>query len=133
MFFRRERPKAVTFSDRLETLRRSGFTVTPEGSAWRVARGAAVATVAEGRVDRAGILLAGETARLVDGGYQKFFRTPSGKQKPALASELETLHDFEEDLREALGLTSLYNQSLGTESTYYLYDRVKGRGDVLLK
>jgi len=26
-----------------------------------------------------------EIGALVDGGYQKFFHTPSGKQKPALA------------------------------------------------
>jgi len=68
-----------------------------------------------------------EIGSLVDGGYQKFFRTPSGKTKPALASELKAIHDFEEDLKEALGLESLYNESLGTVSTYYLYDRVKDR------
>ena len=79
------------------------------------------------RVQAAGILLCGEIASLVDGGYQKFFQTPTGKTKPALASELKALHDFEEDLKEALGLESLYNESLGTVSTYYLYDRVKDR------
>jgi len=63
----------------------------------------------------------------VDGGYQKFFRAPSGAQKPALASELKALHEFEEDLKAGLGLVSLYNESLGTVSTYYLYDRVKDR------
>ena len=68
-----------------------------------------------------------ETGVLVDGGFQKFFRTPSGKEKPALAAELQALHDFEEDLREALGLESLYNQSLGTVSALYLYDRVQDR------
>jgi hypothetical protein len=30
-------------------------------------------------------------------------------------------------LREGLGLTSLYNEALGTVSTQYLYDRVKDR------
>jgi len=30
-------------------------------------------------------------------------------------------------LREALGLVSLYNESLGTVSTQYLYDRVQDR------
>ncbi len=68
-----------------------------------------------------------EIGMLVDGGYQKFFRTASGKQKPALAEELKALHDFEEDLKEALGEESLYNESLGTVSTFYLYDRVKDR------
>ena len=45
----------------------------------------------------------------------------------ALASELKAVHAFQEDLREALGLVSLYNESLGTVSTEYLYDRVQGR------
>ena len=50
--------------------------------------------------------MGGEIGSLVDGGYQKFFRTPSGKTKPALASELKALHDFEEDLKEGLGQES---------------------------
>ena len=77
--------------------------------------------------DRAGILLGGEIAVLVDGGFQKFFRAPSGKKKPALADELKALHDFEADLKEKLGLKSLYNEGLGTVSTLYQYDRVKDR------
>ena len=64
---------------------------------------------------------------LVDGGYQKFFLTPSGKKKPALADELKALHDLEADLKEKLGLPSLYNEGLGTVSTLYQYDRVKDR------
>ena len=63
----------------------------------------------------------------MDGGYQKFFRTPGGKKRPALADDLKALHDFEEDLKEAFGQTSLYNESLGTVSTLYQYDRVKDR------
>ena len=59
--------------------------------------------------------------------FQKFFLAPGGQKKPALASELRDIHEFEEDLREALGLVSLYNESLGTVSTEYLYDRVQGR------
>jgi hypothetical protein len=42
-------------------------------------------------------------------------------------SELREIHNFQEDLREALGLTTLYNESLGTVSNLYLYDRVEGR------
>jgi len=66
-------------------------------------------------------------AKLVDGGFQKFFLAPDGGRKPALAPELKGIHAFQEDLREALGLESLYNESLGTVSTQYLYDRVKDR------
>jgi hypothetical protein len=71
--------------------------------------------------------LGGDIAALVDGGYQKFFRTSGGLQRPANARDLQSLHDFEEDLKEALGEESYYNDSLGTVSTYYRYDRVKDR------
>ena len=47
--------------------------------------------------------------------------------KPALAEELKEIQKFQEDLREALNLTSLYNESLGTVSNLYIYDRVEGR------
>lgn len=133
MFFRRERAKDPTFSERLENLRRAGFTVEPlAGSAVRVSRGAYATELDEFDdqvrvVARAGILMNGEIGALIDGGYQKFFRTPSGRQKPALAGELRAIHDFEEDLKEALGEESYYNESLGTVSTYYIYDRVENR------
>jgi hypothetical protein len=133
MFFRRERPKNPTFSERLDDLRKAGFTVTPgDGGVVRVIRGDYAVELKEedGKVratDRAGVLLCGQIAYLVDGGFQKFFRTKSGSQKPALADELKALHDFEEDLKEALGQESYYNESLGTVSTYYLYDRVQDR------
>ena len=50
----------------------------------------------------------------------------SGKRKPALAEQLKALHKFEEDLREGLEQETYYNQSLGTVSTFYLYDRPEG-------
>jgi hypothetical protein len=56
-----------------------------------------------------------------------FWKAPSGRRVPALASQLKSLHAFEEDLKEALGLTSLYNQGLGTTSDLHLYDRVEHR------
>jgi hypothetical protein len=77
--------------------------------------------------ERAGILIGAEIAVLVDGGFQKFFRTPHGIRKPATADHLNALHDFEEDLMEAFGEKVLYNTALGTVSTYYQYDRVKDR------
>ena len=79
------------------------------------------------RKDEALDSLTGGIAQLIDGGFQKFFLAPDGSKKPALASELKGIHAFQEDLREALGLESLYNESLGTVSTQYLYDRVKDR------
>ena len=133
MFFRRQRPTEITFQDRLGNLKRAGFSVTPRSDGTvLVSKGECAVALHEtgGQIRRAqlaGILMGDEIGSLVDGGYQKFFRTPSGKTKPALASELKAIHDFEEDLKEALGLESLYNESLGTVSTYYLYDRVKDR------
>lgn len=133
MFFRRERPKNLTFDERLNQLKSQGFTVTPQaGGGVRVSRGACAVDLAnqEGAVhigERAGVSMGSEIGFLVDGGFQKFFRTKSGHKKPATAAELKALHDFEEDLKEGLGQESLYNESLGTVSTYYLYDRVKDR------
>ena len=133
MFFRRERPKQLSFTERLENLRRVRFTVDsqPDGAV-QVSRNG-VGVVLRNVNDmihvasRAGLVMEGEIGSLVDGGFQKFFRTPSGKKKPALARELKAIHEFEEDLKEGLGLKSLYNESLGTVSTFYLYDRVKDR------
>ena len=133
MFFRREKPQQPTFQEQLQNLRRLGFTVTalPSGE-MKVARDGVAALLrdADGQARlaaRAGVEMGDEIGALVDGGYQKFFRTPSGRQKPATADELSAIHGFEEDVAEALGLDSLYNESLGTVSTYYLYDRVKDR------
>ncbi|HEV2690190.1 MAG TPA: hypothetical protein VGV35_16645, partial [Bryobacteraceae bacterium] len=63
--------------------------------------------------------------------YQMFWRTPSGKQMPAQARQLSALHSFGEDLKEGLGLPSLYNEGLGTTSELHMYDRVehRDRGD----
>jgi hypothetical protein len=57
-------------------------------------------------IGKPGILLGNEIAELVNAGYQMFLRTPSGREAPALAPHLKTLHAFDEDLREGLGLTS---------------------------
>src|SRR5262245_41937372 len=110
MFFRRERPKQITFEDRLESLRKTGFTAKPSGGGrvlvTREGDGAAIENGGETPkiVERPGLLLHGGIAKLVDGGYQKFFLTVEGAKKPALAEELKGVHAFEEDLREALGM-----------------------------
>jgi hypothetical protein len=130
MFFRRPVPKIPTFDERLDGLKRAGFIVKSlPGGVIRVERNpCGVELSAEGRLlHPAGILMGNEIGALVDAGFQKFFQTPSGKRKPGLAEELKALHDFEEDLREGLGEESYYNQSLGTVSTFYLYDRLKDR------
>ena len=75
---------------------------------------------------RPGWLLGGQIARLVDKGYQKFLKTPK-LEIPATADHLRAIQEFSEELNQAAGATSLYNESLGTTSDRYLYDRVKGR------
>jgi len=135
MFFRRETPREPGFKERLENLRSLGFTVTflNAGHA-RVSRdgiGAIVEDKAGQRphVNQAGLMTGDEIGLLVNAGYQMFWRTPSGKRVPAQAAQLKNLHNFEEDLKEGLGLPSLYNQSLGTTSDLHLYDRVEHRDE----
>jgi len=76
--------------------------------------------------ERPGILIRGEVARLLDRGYQKFIKT-SQFELPATASQLHAIHRFSEELTQLIGGTSLYNQSLGTTSDLYQYDRLRGR------
>jgi hypothetical protein len=73
-----------------------------------------------------GYLIAGEISRLIDKGYQKFLKT-SKSEIPATADHLKALHQFSEELREAMGRVSLYNESLGTVSDRYVYDRIENR------
>ena len=77
------------------------------------------------------IMLKGQFTRLWDAGYQKFLLTDEGLKLPALASHLENLRKFNEELRTALGVPTFYNEALGSVSQLSVYDRVKGRpGDV---
>lgn len=75
-----------------------------------------------------GYLIAGEIARLVDKGYQKFLKTTKS-EVPATADHLKAIHTFSEELKEATGSISLYNEGLGTVSDRYMYDRVKDRDE----
>jgi hypothetical protein len=77
------------------------------------------------------IMLNGKFTRLWDAGYQKFLLTDDGMKVPALASHLENLRKFNEELRTALGVPTFYNEALGSVSQLSVYDRLKGRkGDV---
>jgi hypothetical protein len=135
MFFRNEKLKLPTFEERIANLKQFGFLSVPEsGSRCRVTRdgcGAVIEDLGGGKVaiGKPGILLGNEIAELVNAGYQMFLRTPSGREAPALAPHLKTLHAFDEDLREGLDLTSLYNLSLGTTSDAHMYDRVIDRDE----
>ena len=73
-----------------------------------------------------GNLIGGEISKLVTRGYQQFLKTTK-TEAPATADHLKALHQFTEELKEALALPSLYNESLGTVSESYHYDRIKDR------
>ena len=77
-------------------------------------------------VERPGAMLGGEIARLLDRGYQKFIKT-SQFEVPDSATQLQAIHLFSEELSQLTGAISLYNESLGTTSDLYQYDRLKGR------
>jgi hypothetical protein len=77
-------------------------------------------------VGRPGLVLGGEIAHVLDRGHQKFFKTNS-LEIAATADRLKAEHRFIEELDEATGGISLYNESLGSVSDEYMYDRVKGR------
>lgn len=77
-------------------------------------------------VESPGALVGGEVARLLDRGYQKFIMT-SKYELPASASQLQAIHLFSEELKQLTGAISLYNESLGTTSDLYEYDRLQGR------
>src|SRR5580698_1926409 len=117
-----------TFNDVLSLLGGQRFDVAPaqEGAkrtpnAVQIRKygcAAEIAAAPDGTVEvlaRPGWLLGGEIARLLDRGYQKFIKT-SKLEIPATADHLRAIHEFSEELNEAIGATSLYNQSLGTTS-----------------
>ena len=73
-----------------------------------------------------GYLIGGEISKLINRGYQQVLKT-SKTEVAATADHLKSLQQFSEELKEALGLPSLYNESLGTVSEAYQYDRIVGR------
>ena len=133
MFFRREKPHEPTFAERIAALKNFGFSSKSLDSRRAQVMRDGIAAIVEDRpaerphVNKAGLLLGDDIGLLVNRGYQVFWRTPAGKHVPALATQLKALHNFEEDLKEGLGLPSLYNESLGTTSDLHLYDRVEDR------
>ncbi len=73
-----------------------------------------------------GYLIGSEISKLINRGYQQFLKTAKN-EVPATAAHLKALHQFSEEMKEALALPSLYNESLGTVSESYHYDRIKDR------
>jgi hypothetical protein len=134
-----KKPNHPSFAQILDTLRAQGFEATNfagvAGGVLVSKYGAAAVLIppkdAEAPVAYAespGVLVRGEVARLLDRGYQKFIKT-SQFELPASASQLHAIHRFHEELTLLTGGTSLYNESLGTTSDVYEYDRLRGRED----
>jgi hypothetical protein len=73
-----------------------------------------------------GYQIGNEISKLINRGYQQFLKTTK-TEVPATADHLKALHNFAEEFKEALGAPSLYNESLGTVSDAYVYDRVEER------
>ena len=132
MFFRRVKPHIATFDECLKTMAGLGIKSSKKSDAKAaVMRDRCAAVIktdgSSYAVDPIGIVVGNEIAVLVDGGNQKFWQAPSGKREPAQAEQLVALHAFAEDVRESLGLTSLYNEGLGSVNASHMYDRVKDR------
>jgi phosphomannomutase len=124
-----------TYEEALAWLRDHGFDVTDApGTTTRVFLrkynvSAAIQKTAEDGIKifaYPGCLIGSEISKLVNRGYQQFLKT-SKQEIPATAEHLKALQQFSEELKEALGLPSLYNESLGTVSEAYQYDRVENR------
>ena len=133
-----KKPVRATFDQCMGTLRERAFEVSSfkgiSGGTLVAKYGAAAVLVPAADLEggpatffeRPGILVRGEIARLLDRGYQKFIKTAQF-ELPATAAQLHAIHQFQEELTQAIGGISLYNQSLGTTSDLYEYDRLEGR------
>ena len=127
--------EARTYEEALAWLRDNGFDMTDApGTASRVflrkynGSAAIQKTPGDGVKIFAfpGYLIGSEISKLVNRGYQQFLKT-SKTETPATADQLKALQTFSEELKMALGLPSLYNESLGTVSESYHYDRIENR------
>src|SRR5579863_4028987 len=124
-----------TYEDALAWLREHGFDITEApGTNGRVflRKHNVSAAIQKGPDDSIkvfaypGYLIGSEISKLVNRGYQQFLKT-SKTEVPATAEHLKALQSFSEELKEGLGLPSLYNESLGTVSESYHYDRIEDR------
>jgi hypothetical protein len=127
--------EARTYEEALAWLREHGFDVLEApGTNGRVFLrkynvSAAIQKTAEDGVKifaYPGYLIGSEISKLVNRGYQQFLKN-SKTEIPATADHLKALQSFAEELKVALGLPSLYNESLGTVSESYHYDRIEDR------
>src|SRR6266478_2381649 len=124
-----------TYEDAVSWLREHGFDlIEAPGTQGRVFLRKYNCSAAIQKTDDGGVkifaypgyLIGSEISKLVNRGYQQFLKT-SKTEVPATADHLKALQQFSEEMKEALGLPSLYNESLGTVSESYQYDRIKDR------
>lgn len=128
--------KQLTYDEILANLRSSQFDVQPVSGVagqYRVQKHGCAAVIAKASdgngvafVARPGFVLGGEIAHLLDRGFQKSLKTKH-LEIAATADHLKAIHRFSEELKEIAGSPSLYNESIGTTSDDYFYDRLKGR------
>src|ERR1700742_3126962 len=128
--------KQLTFDEILSGLRGSQFDVREVAGVagqFRVQKyncAAIITKAGDGNgvafIVRPGYVLGGEIAHLLDRGFQKSLKT-SHLEIAATADYLKAIHRFGEELKEIAGTPSLYNESIGTTSDDYFYDRLKGR------
>lgn len=128
--------KQLTFDEILANLRGSQFDVQPVSGVagqYRVQKHGCAAVIAKSRegdgaaiVAGPGFVLGGEIAHLLDRGFQKTLKT-NKLEIAATADHLKAIHRFGEELKEIIGAPSFYNESIGTTSDDYFYDRLKGR------
>jgi len=128
--------KQPTFDEILASLRSQQFDVQQVSGVagqYRVQKHGCAAVIvgaSDGNgvafVARPGFVLGGEIAHLLDRGFQKSLKTKN-LEIAATADHLKAIHRFSEELKEIAGSPSLYNESIGTTSDDYFYDRLKGR------
>ena len=130
------------FEEMLDELRGHGFEVTPDGCApggMRATKAGVAAVVVPGvtddRWDSGGRAAGGDAGaggagvRLRGcwtGDTRSLLRLPNMNCRRR-QSQLQAIHAFTEELNQLTGALGLYNESLGTTSDLYLYDRLKGR------
>jgi hypothetical protein len=121
----------------VESLSPKGFMVRSSGGVVRIEKygcGAELRKASDGRFQMTvipSIMAQGQFTHLWDAGYQKFLLTHDGTKIPVRVTQLADLRRFNEELRTALGVSTYYNEALGSTCHYSVYDRVKGRvGDV---
>jgi hypothetical protein len=116
------------FDQTLELLRAHSFDVTPyagaAGGTLVSKHGVGAVLVPPHRSDDPEEEAAAYAVR--PGILVKFIKTPK-YELPATATQLQAIHAFSEELTQLIGAISLYNESLGTTSDVYRYDRLMGR------